>query len=69
MLAFLYGTCKVIKKLSFKEENIMRKRIIALSFATIIGIMLSMNIVGCKKAEAPATDENAPATEEPAEQK
>jgi hypothetical protein len=69
MLAFLYGTCKFIKNFILKEEKIMGKRIIALLFATIIGIMLSMNLVGCKKAEAPATDENAPAVEEPAEQK
>ncbi len=44
----------------------MTKRIIALVFTTIIGIMLSMNLVGCKKAEAPA-DEAAPAAEAPAE--
>lgn len=47
----------------------MRKRFFALLFATIFGVMLSMNIIGCKKAdEAPATDENAPAVEEPADQ-
>ena len=44
----------------------MAKRIIALVFTMMIGIMLSMNLVGCKKAEAPA-DETAPATEAPAE--
>ncbi|MCU0822331.1 MAG: hypothetical protein MUC95_07660 [Spirochaetes bacterium] len=45
----------------------MTKRIIALAFTAIIGIMLSMNLVGCKKAEAPAPDETAPAAEAPVE--
>lgn len=44
----------------------MRKRFIAIFFATILGFMLSMTIIGCKKAdEAPATDE--PAAEESAD--